>query len=144
MNALIGLHGVGKTTLLNELNKKGFKTFNCDEWVREFYIKQGIDRKELKKEWFNKSDKERNDFLISIHQPLYDYLMNNKFDYVEIPILETSPIDFTNLFDKVFLITRDIEIEKFYKDLAKPIRQIPKIKIKLEDDIENIIIKITQ
>ncbi|MCP4336876.1 MAG: dephospho-CoA kinase [Mycoplasma sp.] len=160
MKAIIGYAGTGKTTILKELAKKGYSVFNCDKWIHEQYNTDSIIKSELIKELGNeiivnnKVDRDilknlikKNNNILNLiekitHPHLLKQIKNNKYDFVEIPILEYSPIDFTYLFDGIIKLTRNINSENWINKIIKPIRKINYIEIKnnnISDAVEEIL-----
>ncbi len=149
MKAIIGNKGVGKTTVLMALKQKGYKIFNCDDWIHEQYntnevlkvslsnilgdqiIVNGMIERTKIKEMIIKDVSIIQKIMELTHPPLFEKLKNSEFDFVEIPALEYSPVDFSILFEEVFRIVRPVNIEEFYKKLMNPVRKV------LATEVEN-------
>ncbi len=148
MNAIIGKPGVGKSTILELINREGFSVLDCDKWIHEQYncdspiqqemiatfgldiiVEGKIEREKLKAIIIE--DKTAINKIMNItHRPLFDFLSKNAFDYVEISALEYSPINFSTLFSKIFRVCRELEINSFYQKIGTVRWQFPSIKIK--------------
>ncbi|NQZ28878.1 MAG: dephospho-CoA kinase [Mycoplasmatales bacterium] len=121
MIAIIGNPNVGKTTFLRKLNEYGYSTYETDAWVLKQYNdehssifksmvnefgKDIVINKKINKNALKKLIKENFDILkkieMIVHPFIKKHLEENKYDFVEIPILKWSPVNFTNLFDIVF------------------------------------------
>ncbi len=126
MIAIIGNPNVGKTTFLRKLRSKGYSTYETDAWVSEQYNnKESYTFKELVKQFGdsivkdNKIDKNALKKLINddfsnlkkieliVHPLIKAHLEQNKYDFVEIPIIKWSPVNFIDLFDMVLNIHDD-------------------------------------
>ncbi|CAM9118430.1 dephospho-CoA kinase [Mycoplasma todarodis] len=121
MIAIIGNPNVGKTTFLRKLKEYGYSTYETDAWVLEQYnneqsevFKKMIDEfgesivndKKINKNALKKLISEDFDILkkieLIVHPFIKQHLEENKYDFVEIPILKWSPVNFIDLFDMVF------------------------------------------
>ncbi len=117
MIAIIGNPNVGKTTFLRKLRANGYSTYETDAWVLEQYnnnksiifkklveefgesviFNEQIDKNALK-ELINKDFSNLKKIELLVHPYIKEHLIKNTYDFVEIPILKWSPIDFTDLF----------------------------------------------
>lgn len=148
MNAITGLPSSGKSTALAFLAKNNFSCFSCDEYISLLYkdpneckiisnllgfddqlcknIKNNI-RKVISKQ-------EKRDLLENyLYNKIYAHLSSNKYDFVEIPVINNGRFDFSDLFDIIFWLevdekTRldralkrygDSSLVNFYDQLAK-------------------------
>ncbi len=119
---ITGRIGTGKTTVLNELKKKGFKTLNADKIAKkelekkrekikekfgqEVVEKKGVQHKKLAKLVFNnkKKLKELNELIHPlVRKKIEEELKGRKFVAVEIPLLFETRMQ--NLCDKVLVVT---------------------------------------
>ncbi|MGZ9755588.1 dephospho-CoA kinase [Mycoplasma sp. 394] len=118
--AIVGRIASGKSYFLNTLASLGYKTINMDEYVLniyqndlafikliqcsigEFLIKDGRISKQVLKDWLAL---DYNNFE-TLERLLYPYLktklLQETFDFVEIPILFTQITDFSDLFDEIW------------------------------------------
>ncbi|EFF41402.1 nucleoside/nucleotide kinase family protein [Mycoplasmopsis alligatoris] len=117
MIAIIGQVAAGKSLLLHNLNKLGYKTFSCDVFVHELYEKEFFieqinnlinkKTKHLKEEiiaWL-KTDKNNIYKLENIVFPhVYRHLQNNSYDFVEIPVLQSLNWDFSTFFKAIIKV----------------------------------------
>lgn len=125
MNAITGLPSSGKSTLLNKLHERGFRTFSCDEFISNLYNDQIIIKKLLKNLGMNnqnwrdakkmiKNELKNRDIQKNIEDFFYEILLNhlksNLYDFVEIPILKNSSFDFRGLFNNIIFIKVDYNI----------------------------------
>ncbi|CAM9138267.1 dephospho-CoA kinase [Mycoplasma marinum] len=142
MIAIIGNPNVGKTTFLKKLKDENYTVFETDAWVSEHY-KFGNEVFNALKDHFGeevvldqKISKEMlktliiKDFSVLreiediVHPYLYKHLSTKEYDFVEIPIMKWSPIDFTDLFEKVINIVdtplgnNSINVDNFLKSLT--------------------------
>ncbi|WP_051521842.1 dephospho-CoA kinase [Mycoplasma leonicaptivi] len=131
MVAIVGKISSGKTTLLNYFQKLGYKTFNSDIFVNQLYNNSEFcfnARKKISYDIFT------NDNLISkikikniifkdtnllfeletlVFEEIYKHLKENKYDFVEIPILFNAPKKVIKLFNEIFFLNNNFfKIEK--------------------------------
>ncbi|VEU68486.1 dephospho-CoA kinase [Mycoplasmopsis pulmonis] len=122
MIAITGKAGVGKTTFLKKMEKKGYKILYSDNFFNQDYEKgyqsyqlikdnlgqdfvndQRVDKKRLKN-WI-KEDLSNLDRLEKLIYPLLKtHLEQNFYDFVEIPVLGSKNVDFYPLFSKIYNI----------------------------------------
>ncbi len=132
MIAIIGNPNVGKTTFLNKLRDHGYSTYETDAWVTKQYnnnesnvykalvdkfgiiiVKNNkIDKKALKK-LINDDFANLKEIELTVHPFILQHLEQNKYDFVEIPILKWSPVNFCNLFDMVLNLQGETQENKF-------------------------------
>ena len=120
MIAIVGEPGVGKTYTIKLLKKSGYSILIADEFLKEQYLFNNdgykIIKKYLGKEYVNNHSvdiiKLRNYALTNIdrleklvHPLLVNHLIVNKYDFVEIPILNSKHCNFIKLFQKGIIIT---------------------------------------
>ncbi len=137
MIAIIGNPDSGKSTFIRKLAKLGYTTFESDAWFDSQYVKGTpifdalINRFGTTISKDNKINKSTLKSLISadfsvlhelellVHPYLFEHLSQHEYDFVEIPILKWSPIDFTNLFLKVLnVVDFDNEnVDNFHQKL---------------------------
>ncbi|WP_036437030.1 hypothetical protein [Mycoplasma elephantis] len=131
MIAISGDPFSGKTHLLNKLRDKGFICFSCDEFVDSIYknnteITKLFDLLNIKLIEY-KNLKQHISSLITINENreiienffysrIYKHLQNNKYDFVEIPVIKNNEFDFKNLFSKTVFINTS---EKMKNERAK-------------------------
>ncbi|MGX9340644.1 dephospho-CoA kinase [Mycoplasma sp. 128] len=135
MIAIIGKSGVGKTTILNILEAKGFRTFNADIYVKNLYKKGGLGYKKMQEKWgnlyINNEGVDKNalrarliedpNFINEVEKLIYplieEHLKFNYYDFAEVPNLYSPNGNFVGLFDKIVRIEMD---EKYrQKNLQK-------------------------
>ena len=120
MIALIGLPGNGKTYTIKLLKKEGYSVLIADEFFHEQY-KVGNEAYELIKKhlgssFVNKKGVDRSklrDYAIDnmdtleklVHPILEQHLLKHKYDFVEIPIINSKHVNFYKLFSQVINIT---------------------------------------
>ncbi|QKT05307.1 dephospho-CoA kinase [Mycoplasma sp. OR1901] len=120
--AICGEINVGKTTLINELKKMGYKTLILDDYVNylyqnnndlinEFKNKIGnfiLENNKISKELLKKYILDDFNNIYKLEEIIYPYisnhLINNKYDFVEIPVLESKKIDFSGFFKYVVVV----------------------------------------
>ncbi|UUD35802.1 dephospho-CoA kinase [Mycoplasmopsis citelli] len=133
MVAICGRICSGKSTLLAKLQAKGFKVFNSDEFVNEIYesiefineIKHSklkvilsdnlIDKKKIlnliKNNYALFKELEQ-----KVHQKIYEHLLQNNYDYAEIPVLNSEHANFLNIIKEIIVVNLPFEIrENFCK-----------------------------
>ncbi|ADE19547.1 dephospho-CoA kinase [Mycoplasma crocodyli] len=140
MIAIIGRIASGKSYLLNQMKKLGYKTFSCDEFVGQLYEKSsffadqisleissnlvvnGFVSKDKVKQWL--LEENSNIFKLEdiIYPIIFTHLETHTYDFVEIPILLTKKWDFTSFFDITINVV--ISEEKRQKNLS--IRNVDK------------------
>ncbi|TCG10632.1 dephospho-CoA kinase [Mycoplasma todarodis] len=120
MKAIIGNPNVGKTTFLNKLRENGYSTYETDAWVSKQYnnnesnvfkglvnefgvniISDNKISKNALKKLINEDFSNLKKIEMIVHPFIYQHLEQNKYDFVEIPILKWSPVNFVDLFDMV-------------------------------------------
>ncbi len=126
MIAIVGKTAVGKTFILEKAKSLGYTTLNCDNFFKKEYTKGqkcyeiikknlgktyvndiGVDKKMLK--MLIKTKNGRNMLENLIYPILFDHLSNNKYDFVEIPILSNLNSNFAIFFSKILNITASME-----------------------------------
>ncbi|WP_029512864.1 dephospho-CoA kinase [Mycoplasmopsis iners] len=123
MIAIIGKSGAGKSTLLNFLTKQGYQTFNCDNFIEKEYKKDGFLFKAINQEigtflnddngiskdkiktWIAQNNNNINVLEKCIYPILGNALSSQKFDFVEIPNLDSKNYDFFSLFSGVLCVS---------------------------------------
>ncbi len=120
MIAIIGLPGSGKTYTIKLLEKMGYSILIADDFFREQY-KYGNEgylliKNNLGNEFVNEKSVDRNalrNFAIEnmdkieelVHPILEEHLKKNKYDFVELPIINSKYADFKKYFGVVINIT---------------------------------------
>ncbi|MGL4184063.1 MAG: dephospho-CoA kinase [Metamycoplasmataceae bacterium] len=129
--AIIGKPASGKTFLLKELQKKGYKVLNCDLLVKKFYsfphpcyfaIKRKLGSKMAKWGKINKIELKkliiRENSAKKIEKIVFPYIFNHLskkgYDFVEIPILFNQEINFISLFKRLIELEIDEEKRQLY------------------------------
>lgn len=125
---LLGAPKSGKTTILKELQKKGFKVFHADSFINKEYQKgmkgyeiikenfgdsfvtdKSVDRDKIKEEIFNDPD-----FILRLNElihPLIKKHLEKKDNFIaELPIISSTPIKFN--YDKLILVKASNEAIK--------------------------------
>ncbi|MCU4706720.1 dephospho-CoA kinase [Mycoplasma sp. CSL7503-lung] len=122
--AICGQIGSGKTTIIQELKKMGYSTLILDDYVSNLYktnnkliyemkeqigdfiIKEQIISKQLLKEWILKDFNNIYKIENIIYPYIYEHLLNNNYDFIEMPVLDSERIDFSELLKYVVVIHR--------------------------------------
>ncbi|MBN0919636.1 dephospho-CoA kinase [[Mycoplasma] gypis] len=135
MIAIIGKSGVGKTTLLNILEARGFKTFIADNYVKNIYKKGSIGYKKIQEilgdQYVNEYEVDKKalrdsiiqdyNFVDKLEKIIYpiieDHLKNHHYDFAEVPNIYTSNGNFVPLFNKIIRIETSEKIR--LKNLKK-------------------------
>ncbi|OYD26784.1 dephospho-CoA kinase [Mycoplasma testudineum] len=147
MIAITGRTHSGKTFLLKQLSNLGYKTLSADDFFHEQYKKdqagyklilsflgpQFVKSDEVNrsaiKEWL-KSDENNINILNKLtHKLLFEHLIKQKYDFVEIPIINSEFYDFLSLFDRVI----NLEISNQQRQKFINNRNVDKSTIELID-----------
>ncbi|UBX97480.1 dephospho-CoA kinase [Mycoplasmopsis synoviae] len=120
MIAVVGKVCSGKTTFLKKLEQEGKKVFIADEFVKSLYENKDFCQKIQKLINFdllteNKLDKFKikklfsenkdlfEEFEKQVHLEVFKYLSENKFDFAEIPALNSKHANFCSLISKIYV-----------------------------------------
>lgn len=126
MIAIVGKTCVGKTFLLNKAKDLRYSTFNCDIFFENQYkfgskcyelIKNAFGEKYVNGDFVNKemikmlisTENGKNSLEKLIYPVLFDHFLENKYDFVEIPILSTKNCDFRKFFSKTLNVLASTE-----------------------------------
>ncbi|SJZ40412.1 dephospho-CoA kinase [Mycoplasmopsis verecunda] len=120
MIAIVGKIASGKTTFLNYCKNLGYSTLNCDHFVTDLYNhneefiakineKYGdllvtnnyVDKKKIKN-WILQDISNLEKIEKEVIFYIKKHLLSNKYDFVEIPILFSKNVDFSNFFAYIF------------------------------------------
>ncbi|UUD36821.1 dephospho-CoA kinase [Mycoplasmopsis californica] len=124
MIAITGLPSSGKSYLLNKLKAKGYACFSCDEFIKNIYENKDEINKLFTLLTLDQNIKDKKGVISSLilddtkrrvienffYHKIYEHLSKNKYDFVEIPVLQNNDFDFRSFFNKIVFIDTNSKI----------------------------------
>ncbi|WP_406614643.1 dephospho-CoA kinase [Mycoplasma corogypsi] len=120
--AIVGYSAAGKTVFINIAKNLGYKILICDEFVANLYstnkifiqkvanlfgnsiLKDNMINKPLLKQFLHQHPERFSELEQAVFAEIFKHLETNKYDFVEIPKLNTSFVDFSIFFEQIWFL----------------------------------------